>query len=65
FAGDKLEYMERETGEVLKVHVFVACLPYSDYSFCIAVKTQSTEDFLYAPGCCLQDFWLNLFLRCY
>ena len=54
FAGDRLEYIDRETGEVIKVQVFVACLPYSDYSFCMAVRSQSTDDFLYALSCCLR-----------
>jgi transposase len=53
FAGDTLEYIEMQTGEVIKVQVFIACLPYSDYTFCMAVKTQTTEDFLYALSCCL------------
>jgi transposase len=35
--------------------VFVACLPYSDYSFAMAVRSQHTEDLLYALGCCLQE----------
>jgi transposase len=56
FAGDTLEYVDIETGEVFKVQVFVGCLPYSDYSFCMAVRTQSTDDFLYALSCCLKHF---------
>ena len=54
FAGDPLEYIDRETGEAVKVQVFAGCLPYSDYTFCMAVRTQSTDDFLYALSCCLQ-----------
>ena len=54
FAGDRLEYIDRETGEIIPVHVFVACLPYSDYSFVMAVEHQTTEDFLYALSCCLK-----------
>jgi transposase len=53
FAGDTLEYTDYETGEIVKVQVFIACLPYSDYTFTMAVKTQSTDDFLYALSCCL------------
>lgn len=53
FAGKKLSYINKETGEVIECQVFVACLPYSDYSFAMAVKSQSTEDFLYALSCCL------------
>ena len=54
FAGDRMEYIDLETGEVVKVQVFVGCLPYSDYCFCMAVRTQSTDDFLYALSCCLR-----------
>jgi transposase len=56
FAGDSLEYIDYQTGEVIKVQVFVGCLPYSDYTFCMAVRTQSTDNFLYALSCCLQHF---------
>jgi len=55
FAGDKLQYVDRQTGEVVAVNVFVACLPYSDYSFVMAVERQTTEDFLHALACCLRE----------
>src|SRR5690606_856665 len=54
FAGKKFSYVDRQTGELIECQVFIACLPYSDYSFAMAVKSQSTEDFLYALSCCLQ-----------
>jgi transposase len=54
FAGDKLEYVDPQTGEVIPVHVFVACLPFSDYTFTMAVRQQTTEDFLHALACCLK-----------
>jgi transposase len=54
FAGDKMEYIDIGTGEAIPVQVFVACLPFSDYTFTMAVKGQTTEDFLYALSCCLQ-----------
>ena len=53
FAGKKLHYINKETGELIECQVFVACLPYSDYSFVMAVKSQCSEDFLYALACCL------------
>ena len=53
FAGDTMEYIDRDTGEVISVQIFVGCLPYSDYTFIIAVPSQRTEDFLYALSCCL------------
>ncbi|HYQ59026.1 MAG TPA: hypothetical protein VEP89_16905, partial [Draconibacterium sp.] len=53
FAGKKLSYVDKSTGEIIECQVFVACLPYSDYSFCIAVKSQKIEDFIYALTSCL------------
>jgi transposase len=53
FAGDTLFYVDRLNGECHKVQVFVACMPYSGYTFVIAVNSQRTEDFLYALECCL------------
>jgi len=55
FAGKKLSYMDRETGEVIECQVFVACLPHSDYSFAMAVRSQSIGDFIYALTCCLHQ----------
>src|SRR5690606_32160482 len=56
FAGKLLCYVDRQTGEEIKVQVFVACLPYSDYCFAMAVPSQKMEDFIYALGCCLKEF---------
>ena len=55
FAGKKLSYVDPGTGEEVYCQVFIACLPYSDYSFAMAVKSQKTEDFLYALSCCLHE----------
>ena len=55
FAGKKLSYVDSDTGEEVPCQVFVACLPYSDYSFAMVVRSQSVADFLYALGCCLED----------
>jgi transposase len=56
FAGKTLSYINRETGENVECQVFVACLPYSDYCFAMAVHSQKTDDFIYALQCCLKDF---------
>lgn len=50
FAGNRMHYVRRDTGEVVPVEVFVASMPYSDYSYALAVPTQSSEDFVYALG---------------
>jgi len=55
FAGKKLSYIDLQTGEIIYCQVFVACLPYSDFGFAIAVRTQNTEDFLYALRRCLDS----------
>jgi transposase len=55
FAGKKLHYIDKETGEQIACQVFVACLPYSDYCFVMALHSQSVEDFLHALSCCLQE----------
>ncbi len=55
FAGKKLSYTDIDTGEIVPCQVFVACLPFSDYSFAMVVRSQNISDFLYALGCCLQE----------
>jgi len=54
FSGKKLHYIDRSTGELIACEIFVACLPFSDYAFAIAVRSQQTPDFLYALSCCLE-----------
>lgn len=56
FAGKRLSYVDMRTGEIVECQVFVACLPYSDYSFALAVRSQCVGDFLYAMSKCLQSF---------
>lgn len=55
FAGDKMYYSDKETGELIACEVFVATLPASDYCFAMAVPSQKTEDFLYALEKCLMS----------
>ena len=54
FAGDKMPYIDPDTGEIKKAEVFVACMPYSDYIFVYCVPSQRTEDFLFALRLCLE-----------
>lgn len=53
FAGDKLSYCDKSTGEIVRCEVFVATLPASDYCFAMAVASQRIDDFLYALEQCL------------
>ena len=55
FERNNHPYLDADTGEVVYCHVFVACLPHSDYSFAMAVRSQSIHDFIYALTCCLND----------
>lgn len=54
FAGDKLPYVDIDTGEEVKAEVFVACMPATDYVFATCVPTQNSEDFLFAIAQCLK-----------
>mgnify|MGYP003586319212 CR=1 FL=1 len=54
FAGDKLSYVDTQTGEIIKAEVFVACLPYTDYGFALCVPSQKSEDFIYAIRKCFE-----------
>jgi transposase len=44
YAGDKLSYVDRQTGQVIACNVFVSVLPYSGYTFCISSHTQNSSD---------------------
>jgi transposase len=54
FAGKKMSYIDRDTGEIIQCPVFIACLPYSDYGFAIVVRSQCIEDFIYALRICIE-----------
>jgi len=54
FAGKTFPYTDPHSGEVVQCQIFVGCLPYSDYGFAMAVRSQSIEDFIYALRCCLE-----------
>lgn len=45
FAGDKLGYVDRETGEWIACEVLVCVLPYSHYLYCEALRSQRQDDF--------------------
>lgn len=46
FAGKKLEVVDPKTGEVTKMEVFVATLPFSQYTYVEACPSQKKEDFI-------------------
>lgn len=53
FAGKKLSFIDRHSGEIMECQVFVACLPFSDFGFAMAVPSQRIHDFIHALQCCL------------
>ena len=55
FAGDTLSYIDIATGGKISVQVFVATMPYSDYSFVICVPSQKLDDFIYAMRMCIEN----------
>ena len=56
FAGDKLGYVDMETGELIQVETFAAVLPCSGYTFIICVPSQSIEHFLGALDAAIRFF---------
>lgn len=56
FAGDKLWYKERRTGEWIGVIVLCCILPYSNKSFAIAIADGTQENLFYGLGKCLSDW---------
>lgn len=54
FAGKKMSYVNKDSGEIVQCPVFVASLPYSDYCFAMAVKNQSVEEFIFALKTCIE-----------
>ncbi len=44
FAGDKLGYVDRETGEWISCEVLVCVLPYSHYMYSEALRSQQLEE---------------------
>lgn len=49
FAGKKLQIINKQTGEIVAVEVFVAILPCSQYTYVQACMSQKREDML---SCC-------------
>lgn len=46
FAGDKLGYVDKQSGEVIHCEVFVAVLPFSSYIYVEALASQKQPDFV-------------------
>ena len=53
FCGKKLHYVDKSSGELLDVEVFVAILPASQYTFVYGLRTQTSQDFIHGLNACL------------
>src|SRR5690606_27375377 len=49
-AGKKLQIIDKQTGEIVPVEVFVAILPCSQYTYVQACRSQKREDMI---SCCV------------
>lgn len=56
FTGKKIPIVNKKTGEVKALDVFVAILPSTQYTFAMAVPSQSQEDVIEAINQCLKYF---------
>src|SRR5690554_3786288 len=57
YTGKKLNYVDRHTGEIIEVEVFVAILPCSQYTFVKCMPSQKREDFIDGINSALQ--WIG------
>lgn len=56
YAGKKLQIIDKQTGELISVEVFVAILPNSQYTYVEASKSQKREDLIQSMGNALSFF---------
>ena len=56
FAGDKMSYVDRSTGEIILCPVLVCVLPYSKYTFAMALPDATIPQVIKALNNCLQYF---------
>lgn len=54
FAGKKMSYVDKETGELIDCQLYIAILPYSNYCYVQACLSQSLPDFIYCTANCLR-----------
>jgi transposase len=56
FAGDKMSYVNKTTGEQIDCPVLICVLPYSKYSFAMALPDATIPQVIKALNSCLQYF---------
>ena len=48
YAGKKIRWVDKKTGEIIYSEVLVCTMPYSGFMFAVAVASQRQEDFIHA-----------------
>ena len=56
FAGDKMSYVDRSTGEIIMCPVLICVLPFSKYTFAMALPDATIPQVIKALNSCLQYF---------
>ena len=56
YSGKKAKIVDKQTGETIEVELFVAILPWSNYTFVEASYSQKKEDFIGSMNRCLSFF---------
>jgi transposase len=56
FAGDKISYTDKDTRQIIECPVFVCILPYSGFSYAVALPDASIPQVVKALNQCLQYF---------
>jgi transposase len=56
YAGKKAKIMDKQTGKIVELELFVAILPWSNYTFVEASYSQKKEDFIGSMNRCLSFF---------
>jgi transposase len=56
YTGKKMQIINKQTGELIEVEVFVGILPASQYTYVEATLSQKKEDFIGSMNRCLQYF---------
>ncbi|WPQ60151.1 IS21 family transposase [Chitinophaga sancti] len=65
FAGDKMSYVEPETGELIECVIFVAVLPFSGYTYVMALADATLPHLVKALNNCLLYFGgVSVYIKC-
>ena len=54
FAGKKMHFIDSETSEMVACHLYIAVLPFSNYCYVEACRTQDLSDFIRCTANCLR-----------